>query len=71
MSDSIKNRSVTPSEQAQEIEAWKARPRTQTEEAKGKQAEYFKMLEARKRPDNPLYVHVQSGKAFRPDGSFR
>lgn len=55
----------TQSEQAAEIAAWKNKPRTESDLCKARQAEYFRMLEARKRPDNPLYVVVRTGKEYK------
>lgn len=60
----------TSIEQEIEIAHWKQSEKALHDPNKGKRAEYMKMLQDRKKPDTPLYVHV-SGRVFYRDGSYR
>lgn len=62
---------LTSIEQEREIARWNQSEKALHDPNKGKRAEYFKMLEDRKKPGTPLYVNVQTGKAFYPDGGYR
>ena len=61
----------TSIEQEIEIARWKQSEKALRDPHKGKRAEYFKMLQDRKKPDTPLYVNVQTRKAFYADGGYR